>query len=436
MTASPSEPAVLGNPARLIASSAGIGVIAAAAGAALLWLLEVLQEGLFEHLPTALGFTAAPWWWPLPMLTIGLLIVLVVQRSPRGTGGSPLTGFHFDTPPATALLALTAAIGTLGFGFVLGPEAALILIGTTVGAVIARALGRGDNSTAVRAFMLLGGVAAIGTVFGNPFVTAFMLLELAAFGALPSAMLVPSMIALASGYLVQIGIWAIPGIGVHGLAVPGLPTYSTIGVGDLVGGAAVAVIAATIALAALGAGRSLDVVWRRHKATATVVGAVVTAVAVVVAAVLGIDAELVLFSGNAAMPELLAQTSLGTVVAIVVAKAAAYAAALGGGFRGGPVFPATFLGVGVGVAAALVVPALALPALVAAGIAAACAAVLKLPATSALLAFLLVGAAGVAVTPLAIIGAVIGAGLRAALDRRAPDQNNRKLSSTKPRKPS
>lgn len=403
----------------MIASAAGIGVVAAAAGAVLLWLLEVLQEALFEHIPTAVGFADPPWWWPLPMLAIGLGVVLVVQRAPRGTGASPLTGFHFDTPPATALLALAAAIGTLGFGFVLGPEAALILIGTTIGALIARALGCGDDTTAVRAFMLLGGVAAIGTVFGNPFVTAFMLLELAAFGALPSAMLVPSLIALASGYLVQIGIWAIPGVGVHGLAVPGLPTYTSIGFGDLIGGAAVAFVAAAVALAALAGGRGLDQVWQRHKVTAAVIGAVVTGVAVVVAAVLGIDAGLVLFSGNAAMPELIAQTSLGTVIAIVVAKAAAYAAALGGGFRGGPVFPATFLGVGVGVAAALLVPALAMPALVAAGIAAACAAVIKLPATSALLAFLLVGAAGVAVTPLAIIGAVIGAGLRRAFDAAA-----------------
>jgi H+/Cl- antiporter ClcA len=404
---------------RLMVVAAGIGIVAAAAGAVLLWLLEVLQESMFEHLPAALGFADPPWWWPLPMLAIGLGVVLVVQRLPRGTGASPIAGFHFDTPPATALLALVAAIGTLGFGFVLGPEAALILIGTMIGALIARALGRGDDTAAVRAFMLLGGVAAIGTVFGNPFVTAFMLLELAAFGALPAALLVPSLIALASGYLVQIGIWAIPGIGVHGLAVPGLPTYASIGFGDLLGGAAVAVVAAAIALVALTGGRSLDQVWQRRRVTATAIAAAVTAVAVVVAAALGIDAGLILFSGNAAMPELLAQTSLGTVITIVVTKAAAYAAALGGGFRGGPVFPATFLGVGVGVAAALIVPALALPALVAAGIAAACAAVIRLPATSALLAFLLVGAAGVAVTPLAIIGAVIGAGLRRALDAAA-----------------
>jgi len=416
---------------RLLLAAAGIGVVAAAAGAVMLWFLEVLQESLFEHLPAALGLTPTPWWWALPLLAIGTSVVLVVQRLPRGTGASPLTGFHFDTPPATALLALLAAIGTLGFGFVLGPEAALILLGTSLGAFLARLSGRRDPQS-VRIFMVLGGVAAIGTVFGNPFVTAFMLLELAAFAVLPAALLVPALVALASGYLVQIGIWAIPGIGVHGLAVPGLPAYDTVGAGDLLGGAVVAVVAAAVALAALTGGRSIDSVWQRHRAVATCIGAGLTVLAVVCAAALGISPGLVLFSGNGAMPELLAQTSLGAVIVIVIAKAVAYAAALGGGFRGGPVFPATFLGVGIGVAAALLVPALSLPALVAAGIAASCAAILKLPATSALLAFLLVGTAGVAVTPLAIIGAVIGAALRTALDA-SPASRAGGTPSTAPR---
>lgn len=401
---------------RLLLAAAGIGVVAAIGGAMLMWGVELAQEALFEHLPNALGFAQAPWWWPLPMLVLGATIVVIAQRSRPGTGASPLTGFHFDTPARTAVVALAAAIGSLAFGYVLGPEAALILIGTTIGALAARALGRGDDANAVRAFMLLGGVAAIGDAYGSPFITAFIVLEIAAFGGLPAAILVPSLVAMASGFLVQIGIWAIPGIGTHALAVPGLPRYDSIGPGDLLGGTATAIVAAVVALGVLVLGRRVDLLWRARPTLTTYGGAAVTAVAVLIAAWVGINEEFILFSGNASMQSVISQTSVAAVAAIVLLKAVAYSAALGAGFRGGPVFPATFLGVGIGVAGALLVPALAMPALVAAGIAASCAAIIRLPTTSALLAFLLVGGAGPSVTPLAIIGAIIGAILRRAFD--------------------
>ena len=41
-----------------------------------------------------------------------------------------------------------------------------------------------------------GGGAAIGLILGNPFVTAFMLLEFSAMGAMPSIVLVPAFVAL------------------------------------------------------------------------------------------------------------------------------------------------------------------------------------------------------------------------------------------------
>ena len=54
-----------------------------------------------------------------------------------------------------------------------------------------------------------------------------------------------------------------------------------------------------------------------------------------------------LFSGQSAVPELVAEGSLGIVLLVLTTKAIAYAICLGCGFRGGPVFPAIFLGVGV-----------------------------------------------------------------------------------------
>ncbi len=124
-----------------------------------------------------------------------------------------------------------------------------------------------------------------------------------------------------------------------------------------------------------------------------------------------------LFSGQSAMPQLIAETSGLTVLLIVVGKVLAYGLALGGGYRGGPIFPATFIGVGVGVLASLVFTDLSVSAMAAAGIAATATVMLRLPFTSAMLGMLLIGSAGLAVAPLAIMGSVVGFGVRQALDR-------------------
>ena len=85
----------------------------------------------------------------------------------------------------------------------------------------------------------------------------------------------------------------------------------------------------------------------------------------------------------------------------------AYAASIAAGFRGGPVFPALFLGVGVGVLATVAFDGFSITAAVAAGVAAAVAAALRTPFTGALIAALLVGSAGTNTIPLAVIAAIL-----------------------------
>ena len=97
-------------------------------------------------------------------------------------------------------------------------------------------------------------------------------------------------------------------------------------------------------------------------------------------------------------------------------KAVGYAISLGGGMRGGPIFPATFLGVGVGVLFALVFTGVSVSPLATAGIAAAATAMIRLPFTSAMLALLLIGGAGMEVAPFAIIGSVVGFAVRQRVD--------------------
>ncbi len=400
---------------RLLPAAAIVGVVGAIAATAFLWFVEEAQHTVFHRIPDALGLDGTPWWWTAVLLMLGATLVAVARRMPGHTGSGPLTGFHFDTPLPSVPSILVAALATLIFGFALGPEAPLIVVGSALGMLLLRR--QGEEAGKAGAF--LGGTAAIGAIFGNPFITAFMILEFAAFGAAPAALIVPVLLALAASYLVQIGIWDLPGVGTHALAVPGLPAYDSIRPGDLLIGIAVAAVAAVVAIIARDLGLRFESVAQRRPIPALYIGAALTAIALFVAKVgFDVDIDLVLFSGQSGMGGLIAESSVVVVIIVILAKTVAYAAALGGGFRGGPIFPATFLGVGVAVLLSLWIPSVSVSALAAAGIAGAATAMIKLPATSALLGALLVGGAGAAVAPFAIVGAVIGLVVRLAADRR------------------
>lgn len=400
---------------RLIALAVVLGVLGATAASVFLEVVALGQDYLFTSLPKQLGLNDLPAWFAVLLLLIGAGVVILARRLPGSTGPGPLTGFHFDLPVAFAPSVLLAALGTLIFGFVLGPEAPLIVLGSMIGALAMR----GRASDQVRAGQLLGGAAAIGAVFGNPFITGFMLLEFAAFGLMPAAVIPAVLVALGSGYAIQVGVLGFAGLGTHSLAVPGLPTYDTIAVGDLAAGFVVAMVAGAIAIGVRSVALIIDRRAESRRSLALVGAALVTALALIVAQLAGASPVMVLFSGNTGMAGLVAQTSLTLVLVVLVTKGIAYAAALGAGLRGGPIFPATFLGVAVAIGASLVLDGVPATPLVAAGIAATAAGITRLPATSAILGAILVGGSGAAVAPFAILGAIVGLLLRQAADRKA-----------------
>jgi chloride channel protein, CIC family len=126
----------------------------------------------------------------------------------------------------------------------------------------------------------------------------------------------------------------------------------------------------------------------------------------------------VLFSGQTGVPPLAAADSTKIVLILLVAKALCYAICLGCGFRGGPVFPAIFLGIALAVLTVVwfdVSPTLA----VAVGAAAGMAAGTRLLITSTLFAALPVGSAGLDAVPAAVLAAVAAWLTMQTLDRRA-----------------
>lgn len=403
---------------RLLALAVLLGVVASLAASAFIEVVALGHQWMFTDLPRALGLGGLPWWWVAILLVVGAGIVLLARRMPGATGPGPLTGFHFDTQVAHVPSVLLAALGSLAFGFVLGPEAPLIVVGSVLGALVMR--GRGEQE--VMAGRLLGGAAAIGAVFGNPFITAFMMLEFCAMGMFPARMITAVLVALGSGYSIQVGVLGFAGLGTHGLAVPGLPKYDTIGLGHLGAGMLVAVVAGIVALIVRQVAVRADHWAERARDLAVLAATAVTFAGFLAAREFDTSPSLILFSGLSGMADLVGQASLLAVIAILLVKAVVYTAALSGGMRGGPIFPATYLGVAVGVAAALVFTGIPATPLVAAGIGAAAAGMTRMPATSAILGAILVGGSGAAVAPFAILGAVAGYLMREWVEGKQIDQ--------------
>jgi hypothetical protein len=125
-----------------------------------------------------------------------------------------------------------------------------------------------------------------------------------------------------------------------------------------------------------------------------------------------------LFSGQAAIPDVLTE-STGALLVILVAKAIAYAVCLGCGFRGGPVFPAVFLGVLVATFAVVWFDVSETWA-VAVGAAAGMAAGTGLLFSALLFSLLLVGLGGQDALPAAVLGATAAWLTRAALSGMWP----------------
>jgi H+/Cl- antiporter ClcA len=398
---------------RLLVLAAIVGVPVSAGAYGFLKLVALLQGAVFDDLPGALGLDPVPAWWPLPALVVaGLLVAPVISRLPGHGGHSPADGFKASgaVEPIELPGILLAALGTLAFGVVLGPEAPLILLGSGLGVLAVRLASRDAPPTAARVIAAAGSFAAISTLLGSPLLGAFLLLEAAGLGgALVGLILMPGLLAAGIGSLIFLGLDSLTGFGTFSLTVPNLPPFD-----HLTGALFAYAIAFGLAAPLLGhAVRRLALsvrphVERRMLLLMPVVGLAIGALALGFAEATGKATSMVLFSGQDQMGPLLAQAAawpVGAVVLLIACKAVAYAASLSS-FRGGPVFPSMFVGAAAGIAASHL-PGLPLVPAAAMGIGAMCATMLSLPLTSVLLATLLLGADGVQAMPVVIVAVTV-----------------------------
>ncbi len=425
MSAPASSPAVSGSRAlRLIGLGALVGIPAALVAALFLALVHELQHWLWRDLPERLGTTSPPWYLVLGLPLLGACIVLVARTLLPGNGGhGPLNGISVEpTPLAHGPGIALAALGSLPFGAVLGPEAPLIALGSVTAAVLAPTARLDERERG--ALSLAGSFSAISALFGGPLVAGMPLLEAGVgLGTALIPFLIPGLVAASIGFLIFVGLGDWAGLDSTALSVPGLPAYEGTHLRDLVIAVAVGIVTAVVIEAVRRIGGTVAGPGRVRLGLPALLlgGALAVGGLALLADWLGADPQDVLFSGQAAIPSLTAEDSTRIVLVLLAAKALAYAICLGCGFRGGAVFPAIFLGVAMATLAVLafdVSPTVA----IAVGTAAGTTAATRLLFASIIFAGLLVGTAGVDTVPAAALAAVAAWLTMAAFEERFPER--------------
>ena len=386
---------------RLVLLGAAIGIPAALAAIAFFTAVHYLEQLIWHILPTSLGEATPPWYLVVFLPIVGAAIVAVARLALPGDGGRPPLGgmAHGPTPVAFVPGIVVAALGTLGFGLVLGPEAPVMAVGSAVGLAITSVVR--SNAREEGVLSMAGTFSAISTLFGGPLVAGVMLTEGGiALGPALIPVLVPGFVAAAVGYLVFLGVGPYTGAPAPGLQIPDLPAYPGTSVPDLIIAIVVGVVTAALIVAINRSASGLAARQDRRMGDRRIgivvpllVGGLLVGLLAQLATAFGVAAEDVLFSGQASIPALVSEYSVVALVVLLVAKAVAYVISLAAGFRGGPIFPAVFLGVGVAAFAVQLFgtsPTFA----VAIGCAAGMAAQTRLVITSMLFAALLVGSGG------------------------------------------
>ena len=375
-------------------------------------LTDLLQHWTYTDLPSAVGFDTEPIWWPLLPLAVAGVAVGLIVRFAAGRGGEvPVEGFHPGAPPSRGALPgiAAAALISIGLGAVIGPEGPLVAIG---GGLAYLMVGRDPEDARLRPAIVggSGSFAAISTLLGTPLAAAFLLMEASGLaGAMATAVLCPDCSQPASARSSSPGSTRRPGSGrslwpfptCHRRAHRPSASSPTPSPSAFSRPGSCWVIRRVALLVGVFVARRLMVVT-------VLIALAIAGLAILYAEVTGHPTSDVLFSGQSALPAVVdhaSDYSVGALMLLIACKGLAYAGALVA-FRGGPTFPAIFLGAAGGMLASHL-PGLSLVAGVAIGLGAMTAGMLRLPFTAVLIATLVLGSDGFAVIPLTIVAVVV-----------------------------
>jgi H+/Cl- antiporter ClcA len=417
VAASPPDPASLLRSRRfvgLLVLAAVVGVVASLAAWGFLQLVHRAQVLAYTDLPKGLGFDGTPRWWSLPVLAItGLVVAFAIVRLPGGGGHVPAEGLKTSgaTQPVELPGVILAGLASIGLGVVLGPEAPLIAVGGALGILTIRLLQRDAPPEAEIVLAAAGTFAAVSLIFDSPVIAAIILIEATGLGGprLP-LVLVPGLLAAGIGSLVSIGMGSWTGLSTSDYALGTLPVpdFPRPELVDFLWTIPLAVAIAVVSVVVFRLAREVQrVVTPRPFLLLPLSGIAISGLAIAFSEASGKNPDQVLFSGQDALPGLISQAgtwSLSALALLIAFKGLAWSISLAG-FRGGPTFPALFLGAAIGLMAAQL-PGFSVAPAVAVGIGAAVASVLRLPLSAVVLAAVLTSPAPGA-GPLIIVGVVV-----------------------------
>jgi len=336
-----------------------VGVVSAL----ILWTLDRLADGLstviWDTVPDALSIDPDGWWIILVLTVTGLAVGIALQVLPGHGGPDSATTELVGSPlPLRTLpgLAVVTLLGLAG-GVSLGPENPIIAINT---AIIVAIFARLIPQVPAQVSMLLAAAATIGALFGTPVAAALVFTGLVAAARTGGSLWDKLFLPLAAAGAASITM--------HLLGAPpfafDMPAYGPPQAFDILTGVLVACAVTVVGLAALAV---FPFVYRalhalRHPIIICTVGGLILGI-------LGfIGGPITMFKGLTQMGELLqdpGQYDAGQLAVIAGIKIVALLVAASALFRGGRVFPATFIGVALGLLVSTLFPSLPMSLVVA-----------------------------------------------------------------------
>ena len=423
----------------LLAFAAVIGVLVSLAAWGYLELIHYLQQWLYKDLPSGLGLSPVPTWWPLPVLAVASVpIAFAIGRLPGHGGHKPAEGLKSGPPTQPTELpgVLLASVASIGFGMVLGPEAPLIALAGGLAVLAVRSARKEAPDQVVALIAAAGSFAAMSSLFGSPIVGAVIIIEAAGLGgATLPVILLPGLLAAGIGSLVFIGMGSLTGLSTSSYAIAplSLPKYHNPTVSAFAWTILLSIVVAVVIFAIAQLGLLTNAVTLRRPFVVVPIAALTVGVlAIVFGHLSGKPEDLVLFSGQDTMGAVVNQAasfSQGAFVLFLIFKGLAYGVSLGSA-RGGPTFPAMFLGIVAGLLCAHLPGYSERPA-VAALMGAATVSILRLPLASIIIA-LVVSQAGASTTPLIIVAVVVAYLVVLALSASHASEQLRPLTASTP----
>jgi H+/Cl- antiporter ClcA len=406
--------------------AAVVGVIASLAAWCFLELLFYMQQWVFTDIPKDLGFDqGAPLWWYLPVLAFaGLVAAFAIARLPGSGGHVPAEGLGGSpAQPIDLPGVLLAAVASIGLGLVVGPEAPLIALGGGLGFLTVRSIRPGAPPQLGMLLASSGTFAAVSFLFGSPLIAAVIVIEMAGLGGPRMALvLIPGLLAAGIGSLVSIGLGSLTGLSTSDISLSPLtlPAFARPDLVDFLWTIPFAAVIAVVTFLIFRLGREAQrIATPRPFVFLPAAGLLVAGLAIAFTKSTDHGADQVLFSGQSAIGPLVADPgawSLSALALLIAFKGLAYGVSIGT-FRGGPTFPAMFLGAAGGLMAAQL-PGFDLTPAVAVGLGAAVVAVLRLPLSAVVLATVFTVHTGLGSGPLIIVGVVVAYLTVQALDGR------------------